>query len=343
MRRLQVALAAAALTAGGLASPAPAHEGGKAEPRIAAGVTAEAGTVRLLNVRLTDIDSGKTIRGATVVATAGMSAPHLMRLAPWQLSETAAGLYRARVRFAMPGRWTVAIAVSGKKVVAARSTLPVTVERGATAAPPAGAGAPGLAPLPTRLEDELNARDYLTMAVLWLHGLAALGWIVGVLIMLVALGTAPSILAEGVRAKVRAAYRDWGAWLHWSLVPVIVLTGIYNMLYVTPFQLAWRPGEVRHLVDIPYGALYEAILIVKLGLFVALLVTGTQLLVRTVAAERPDVAGNPDPPGFARSLARALGAPGFLYLATVPLILAAAMALRYVHILSHVADVLQAG
>lgn len=339
MTRL-LTLAALAATVGVVASPAQAHEGGKAEPRIAAGVSAEAGTVRVLNVRLNDIDGGKPVRGATVLATAEMDASHLMRLTPWRLRETAAGLYRARVRFAMPARWTVTIAVSGKRVIAARSSLGVTIERGAAAPPPA-AGAPDLASLPTRLEDDLSDRDYLTMTVLWLHGLAALGWIVGVLVMLVALGTAPSILVEGIRAKVRDAYHNWGAWLHWSLVPVIVLTGIYNMLYVTPFPLAWRPSDVRRLVDIPYGALYEAILTVKLGLFVALLVTGTQLLLRTVGAERQAPAGNPHPPGFARNLTRALGAPGFLYLATVPLILAAAMALRYVHVLSHVAEVLQ--
>ena len=342
MKRLLV-LAAIALTVAGVAAPAQAHEGGKAEPRIAAGVSANAGTVRLLNVRLTDIDSGKPVRGATVLATAEMNAPHLMRLAPWELSETATGLYRARVRFAMPARWTVTIAVSGKRVGAAHSNLPVTIERGAAAAPPAAAGAPDLTSLPTRLDDKLSDRDYLTMAILWLHGLAALGWIVGILVMLVALGTAPSLLAEGVRARVRDAYYDWGAWLHWSLVPWIVLTGIYNMLVVTPFSLAWRPSEVRRLTEISYGALYEAILIVKLGLFVALLVTGTQLLLRTVRPERPAPASNPHPPGFARSIVRALGAPGLVYLASVPLILAAAMALRYVHILSHVAEVLQSG
>lgn len=336
-------MVAITLAAAGLAAPAQAHKGGRAEPRIAAGVSANAGTVRLLTVRLIDIDSGKPVRGATVVATAEMSEPHLMRLVPWELGETTAGLYRARVRFAMPARWTVAIAVSGAGVVAARSSLRVTIQRGATAAPPAAAGAPDLATLPTRLDDELSDRDYLTMAVLWLHGLSALAWIVGVLVMLVALGTAPGILADGIRAKVRDGYREWGAWLHWGLVPAIVLTGIYNMLVVTPFPLAWRPSEVSALADVPYGALYEAILIVKLGLFAALLITGTQLLLRTVRSEHPALATNPHPPGVARSLTRALGPPGFLYLASVPLILAAAMALRYVHILSHVAEVVSAG
>lgn len=55
----------------------------------------------------------------------------------------------------------------------------------------------------------------------------------------------------------------------------------------------------------------------------------------------PLPAANPHPPGFVRTLAGGLGPAGILYLATVPLILAAAMALRYVHILSHVAEVLQ--
>jgi hypothetical protein len=342
MRRTLL-LAAATLAAAGLASPAHAHKGGKAEPRIAAGVSADPGTVRTLTVRLTDIDSREPVQGATVAATAEMSEPHLMRLAPWELAETAAGLYRARVRFAMPARWTVSIAVSGERVVAARSSLQVTIARGAAAAPPIDLATPDLAPLPTRLEDDLSDRDYVTMAVLWLHGLAALGWIVGVLVMLVALGTAPGILADGVQARVRDAYRDWGVWLHWSLVPWIVLTGFYNMLVVTPFPLAWRPSEVRRLADVPYGALYEAVLIVKLGLFAALLITGTMLLRRTVRAPALTVAGNPHPPGFARTLGRALGPSGILYLLCVPLILAAAMALRYIHVLSHVADVLQGG
>ena len=43
--------------------------------------------------------------------------------------------------------------------------------------------------------------------------------------------------------------------------------------------------------------------------------------------------------GPVRTLVAALGPPGVIYLLTVPLILAAAMALRYVHILSHVAEV----
>lgn len=342
MRRTLL-LAAALATAAAFPVSAAAHEGDKAEPRIAAALSANAGTVRVLTVGLRDADSRDPVPKATVVATAEMSDPHLMRLAPWRLPEIRAGIYRARVRFAMPARWTVTIKVGGKKVVAARAELGVRVTGGAAAAP-TPAGTPDLSTLPTRVEDELGERDFVSMAALWLHGIAALGWIVGVLVMVVALSARPGVLAADVRERLRAGYRSWGAWLHWSLVPAIVLTGIYNMLVVTPFPLAWRPSEVRALADVPYGALYEAILIVKLGLFAALLITGTQLLARAVRGDTaPMPATNPHPPGFIRTLAGALGPAGILYLATVPLILAAAMALRYIHILSHVAEVLQTG
>ncbi|MGH3114035.1 MAG: hypothetical protein ACRDOP_11290, partial [Gaiellaceae bacterium] len=48
-------VAAAFLVAAG---PAGAHREGKAEPRVAAGLSDEAGLVRTLTVRLTDRDSG---------------------------------------------------------------------------------------------------------------------------------------------------------------------------------------------------------------------------------------------------------------------------------------------
>ena len=76
----------------------------------------------------------------------------------------------------------------------------------------------------------------------------------------------------------------------------------------------------------------------KLGLFVVLLITGTQVLLRTVRPQPPETTVQDK--GFVRALGAGLGPPGLFYLATVPLILAAAMALRYVHILSHVAEVL---
>jgi hypothetical protein len=320
-----------------LVPPAGAHTGGKAEPRIAAGVKGT-GLSRTLIVRLTDVDDGDPIAGATVKAGLSMTHPHPMQLTPQRLPEAKPGTYEGRIKLVMPAVWTIRIAVTGEDVVAASATLRVKAALtapGSAATPP-----PGVAPLPTKIEDTLVRSDYARMAVLWIHGLAAMGWILGVLVMAVALASEPAILADGVRARLSRWYRSWGAWLHWALVPVIVATGVYNMFRVTPFPLAWTPDEVRRLSDIPYGGLYEAILIVKLGLFAALLITGTQVLRRTL---RPAPAVHESRfAGPVSTLRSALGAPGLVYVAAVPLILAAAMALRYVHILSHVAEVLNA-
>jgi hypothetical protein len=334
-----LALAAALAAAG----PAWAHKGEKAEPRIAAGVSAGPGLVRVVTVRLTDLDEpDQPIGEATVVAYAEMSQPHAMRSASWRLAEGSKGIYRAKVKFPMRARWTLHVAVSGKAVVPAASQLSLTIERAsARAAAPVPAGVPDLTTLPTRLEDTLAQRDLLSMAVLWIHSSAAMGWIIGVLAMLIALSAGSGVFAAGWRERVAAAYRRWGAWVHWSLVPVIVATGIYNMLYVTPFPLRFGAEGFERLRGVPYGALYEAILIVKLGLFAALLVTGTTVLLRTVYADREPTsnAGR----GFVRAIAAGLGPAGIFYLATIPLIIAAAMALRYVHILSHVAEIVSGG
>ena len=327
--RVPLGLALVVLTVAFPVSTASAHVDGKAEPRIAAGI-AGTGLTRTLTVRLTDLDGGGPISGATVTATASMPSPHVMRLAPWDLPPVEAGVYRARVRFVMPADWKVSIDVSGDAVVAASSTLEVPIESGAGEVPESS----GVAVLPTRLADDVTGRDVWTIVVLWLHAISAVGWIVGVIVMAAALSARPGVLAERARARLADGYQRWGAWLHWGFVPVIVITGIYNMLYVTPFPIAWRPEQLDALGDVPYGPLYEAILVFKLGLFAALLVTGTQVLIRTVRPHPVD-----SETGLGRTFLSALGAPGIVYLACVPLILAAAAALRYVHILSHVADV----
>ena len=331
--RARAGLALGLVLALALAAPAAAHEGGKAEPRIAASVSETGGLERVVTVKLTDIDGGEPVSGATVTVAAAMTDPHLMRLAPGELAETEPGIYQARVRFVMPAAWELTIEATGDDVVAATSRLPVEIEAAGAPLgppidspplvappPPEGGEAGELTTLPTVLDDSVGGRDILTMAMLWLHGGAALGWIVGVVAMAVALSTRPAVLADAFREKVSGWYRRSGAWLHWGLALVVVGTGVYNMLYVTPFPIAWRPRQFEALADVPYGPLYEAILIVKLGLFAALLITGTQVLLRTLRG-----AG--------------LGPSGIFYLAAVPLIVGAAVALRYVHILSHVAVV----
>ena len=352
MRAIRL-LAALVLLAVVAAAPAAAHKGGKAEPRIAAAVRDTGrGFERVVTVRLTDVDSGKPVTGATVTAAAEMVDPHLMRLAPWPLAEGKPGIYRARVQLVMPATWALRIAVTGSDVVPASARLSFEVKPPAgglgppisqpalIGAPPPTGQAPGLQTLPTRLEEAIGNRDILTMAMLWLHGLLALGWIAGVLLMAVALSAQPGLLAESVRGRLASAYRRWGAWAHWSFVLAVVGTGVYNLFYVTPFDLVWRPGSFSQLAAVPFGRLYEAILFAKLGLFLALLVTGTRVLARTIRAQAP--APGPSA-GAIRTLARALGPAGLFYLACVPLILAAAAALRYIHILSHVARVLSTG
>ena len=267
-----------------------------------------------------------------------MTRPHFMSLIPRRVPEyRPPGTYRLPYHFIMTGDWTAEVRVSGAKVIGAKAKLQVPITE---------VGQPPSSPepfttLPTRLETDITGRDWLTMAVLWLHSTAALTWIVGVIAMGIALAT-PPLLAGGVRARVAGAYRSWGAWVHWAAVPVIVSTGIYNMVYVTPFKLRWPwDGE---LDAVAYGNTYEAILFVKLALFVVLLATGTAMLMRVVRpqpAATPAVAhGSAEPTqGLVRTLVSALGPAGIAYVLTVPLILAAAMALRYVHILSHVAEV----
>ena len=313
-------------------TPALAHDDqGRAEPRISAQARGN-GFNRTLVVRLTDLDNGEPISGATVKVATRMTRPHVMEFLTRTMPEgRPKGTYRLPYTFAMPGDWNAEFKVSGAKVVPASATLDVPVD--VATPPPAVGGTAGPTPLPTRLETNISERDWMSMGVLLVHSLASLGWIVGVIVMTIALAT--PVLADGVRGSVTRAYRSWGAWLHWAFVPLIVATGIYNMVYVTPFELAVTPSEFDNLSNIAYGETYEAILLVKLSLFIVLLVTGTLMLRRAL---RPPVLETGR--GWFRTLVSGLGAAGIAYIATVPLILGAAMALRYVHILSHVAEVI---
>jgi hypothetical protein len=321
----------ALVLAGFSAGPAAAHRDGKAEPRIAAQARGQ-GFNRTIVVRLNDLDSGDPISGANVKVRTQMTRPHVMSLIPRTIPETKRpGVYSLPYTFVMPGDWKAEFEVTGPKVVTANADLDVPIA--VAAPPPTTTNTPVV--LPTRLETTISERDWVSMAVLWIHGLASLGWIVGVLVMAIALSV-PPLLTEGARAGIARWYRSWGAWVHWSAVPLIVATGIYNMVYVTPFELAVTPSAIDDLSNVAYGRTYEAILLIKLALFVVLLATGTMVLMRTI---RPRTTAEPGA-GVVRTLITALGPAGIIYLATVPLILAAAMALRYVHILSHVGEVI---
>ena len=320
-----------------LSAPASAHVGDKAQPRIAAGLSAGPGLERVLSVRLRDLDSGDPVRRARVTAF-GETGNAETRTPSLRLSEVRPAVYRTPMTFPRGGAWTLRISVAGPKVVAAQASMRVRIE----AEQPAGHGAShgqsgGVTTLPTAFDDSLTGEDYSRMAVLWIHSISAFGWILGVLVLAFGLSTRPGVLAEAARTRLANSYRRWGAWVHWGLVPLIVATGLYNMFYVSPFDLAWSADDWQALGDVPYGYLYESILVVKLGLFGVLLVTGTLTLVRTLRIELPVVPVTNPHPGFFRIMVSVLGPAGIVYLATIPLILAAAMALRYVHVLSHAA------
>ena len=104
---------------------------------------------------------------------------------------------------------------------------------------------------------------------------------------------------------------------------------------MTPFEIAWRPGRLDELEAIPYGRLYEGILLTKLLLFALMLVTGFAVARRARRTWDDESAPEQAPPAL---VLRRIGASGAVFLLTAPLIVAAAVALRYVHILSHVAE-----
>ena len=345
--RIAVAATLTALVAVVAPAAASAHEGGKPEPRISAAIVPKAELQGRVLVGLTDIDTGEVIPGAEVTVFAEMTRPHVMRTQPVRLPETAPGSYAGTLQFLMPGTWTLHVEAGGPDVISADAEVTTRVRLAETPNPtppiPGDDADPPVRVLPTTIDDVVTEDDAARMVSLWLHALAALGWIVGVLVMAVALSTRPGVLAEAARTRLARAYTSWGAWVHWGLVLVIVATGVYQMLYVTPFPLAYTPEGFTRLAEIPYGLLYEAILVAKLALFGVLVLSGTVTLLRVLDAPLPVIAVTNPHPGFFRILGSALGPAGVVYLLTVPLILAAAMALRYVHVLAHVAEVVRTG
>ena len=198
IRRLSFLLLALVLV-GISAGPAAAHRDGKAEPRISAQARGN-GFNRTIVVRLRDLDSGDPISGANVKVRTRMTRPHEMTLIPRTIPETKRpGVYSIPYTFVMPGDWSAEFEVTGPKVVTAKADLDVPIA--VTAPPPTTTNTP--VALPTRLETTISERDWVTMAVLWIHGLASLGWIVGVIVMAIALSV-PPLLTEGARAGARS-------------------------------------------------------------------------------------------------------------------------------------------
>jgi hypothetical protein len=273
------AVAAAFLAGAAVAAPAVAHdEQGRAIPRLSVSVDGGSGLERRVTVEALDADGGGPIRGATVVGVATMTRPHVMTNYFEPLVERAPGRYAGTVRFSMPARWTLELTIRGEDVRTATARTEIVVER-----QPERESAVAAVEVAVRVEHPFTRRDALSIAVLWAHALAGFGWIVSVLVMAVALGPW-RLLSERAATAVRRLYVPWGALAHWALAVAVIATGIYNLVYVTPFALVWRPGELESLWAIPYGALYQGILLAKLALFALLVVLATLLLRRTLSA-----------------------------------------------------------
>jgi hypothetical protein len=293
----------------------------------------------VVDLRVDDEDGGEPVRGADVRGVGKMTRPHTMYTYFGPLPEVAPGRYRATVKLPMTATWTLDLTVGGAEVVPRTVSVSVKIDRSAlTESPPAvsrgPASASSAATLVGAVRYEISAREAQEMMVLWVHGIAATKWIAGIALLLVAVTAGSGSFVPGSRRRLACWYRRWGFPLTWLAAVVVVATGIYNMLRVSPFTLVWRPADLGTLAAIPYGRLYESVLVAKLALFVVMVATGLVAALRAPRGWGDDV-----PPGAGAGLiARRLGVPGLVFVACAPLVVAAVVALRYVHILSHVAE-----
>ncbi len=328
-----VGLAAAALA---LPASAAAHDrGGRAEP-VASLVVREAGPLQaLIDLRVRDEDGGEPVRAADVKGFGVMTRPHTMYTYFGPLREVSPGRYRARVTLPMAARWSLSITIGGRSVVTRTVKASLVIDRTALTEPATPATAPAAPILVGNVRYVVTSREVEDMVVLWAHGIAATGWIVGLLLLLASATAGSGSLAPEARRRLARWYRRWGFPLVWLAAATVVATGIYNVLRVTPFDLVWRPGDFGELSQVPFGRLYEGILLVKLLLFALMLASGAGLARRAHRVWSEDVAAGD---GVLRLGLRRLGVYGVVFVASAPLIVAAAVALRYVHILSHVAE-----
>jgi len=338
-RAIAAVLALAALGAGSAAG-AGAHSGGRAIPVAEVRVTESGPLEALVDVRLRDEDGGEPIRGAVVKGFALMTRPHTMTTYFDALPEVGAGRYRGRVKLPMTARWTLELQIGGPEVVKRTVRAPVVIERSALSgrlvAPAAKPGKVELAPAPVvagTVRFEVSSRDLGAIAVLWAHGLAAIGWVVGIAALLVAATAGSGWLAPRARARLATAMPRVGLPLVWGAAAVVVGTGVYNTLRLTPFEVPWTPDGLADLDAVPYGVWYVGVLYAKLVLFAVMLASGLFL---TRRARRRWA--EPAAAGVTGALVGRLGPSGLVFVLAAPAIVAAAVALRYLHILAHVAE-----
>ncbi|MBI3029931.1 MAG: FixH family protein [Candidatus Rokubacteria bacterium] len=159
------------------------------------------------------------------------------------------GTYRGAVRLPMAGPWQFRIRVSGP--VTGVVDFVDQVGEASTALFSASSGT------------ALRLRDSLDLAGRGLHFLGAAVWLGG-LAMLAVLS-----VGESASSRLRASPRPVVLW-HTAGLALLLLTGVYNLLYSTPTGRLLTLGDLRDILAQPYGVPYAGLLLYKLGAFVVL-------------------------------------------------------------------------
>lgn len=310
----------------GFGSIASAHQGGRAIPKVNISVAPHAsGPLTLaITARITDADSGTPVEGASVNFEAVMTDPHEMWTLPTPMTETAEpGVYSAVIKFSMAADWKFIVRVDGPAVLPATAEYDYRITfQGAEADPldqgltsTVGAQTPSRAQV--KVKGSLGSGDVVPIASLVIHSLSAVAWVGLTVLLVIAAGDERNRrFGEEFREELLEKGSRWRAAAVASGV-VLVVTGVYNTIIVAPFKIAPTPDAMSNAMKIPFGGTYLAILGTKIVLMALLVV------INRIPAKDP-----------VQSARFALKADAAL----LPLLLIAVVALRYVHVLSHVAQ-----
>ncbi|RIK09583.1 MAG: hypothetical protein DCC49_06040 [Acidobacteria bacterium] len=314
---------AVALGSGSIAS---AHQGGKAIPKVNISVAPHAaGPLTLaISARITDADSGTPVEGASVNFEAMMTDPHEMWTLPTPMTETAEpGVYSAIIKFSMAAEWKFIVRVDGANVQPATAEYKYRITFQGAEADPLAQGVTSTAGVqtPTRAQvkvaGSLGSGDVFPIASLAIHSLSAIVWVgLTVLLVFAASDDKSRRIGEDFREELLEKGSRWRG-VAVAAGVVLVLTGIYNTIVIAPFKIAPTPDAMSNAMKVPFGGTYLAILGSKIVLMALLVV------INRIPAKDP-----------VHSARFALKADAVL----LPLLLVAVVALRYVHVLSHVAQ-----
>ncbi|MBI1892970.1 MAG: FixH family protein [Candidatus Rokubacteria bacterium] len=208
------------------------------------------------------VSNGNPVDGAQVVIQGDMPIMpglHPVRRLPLE-PEGTPGVYAGVVRFPMPGPWILRIQVSGPVT----GIVDILEQVGRT--PPGSLPLGGASVFTRRNVLNLSARGiHLLGAAIWIGGLAFLS-------VLSLRRSEPALPLENV---------SW-ILLGWNGLGLIVLllTGVYNLLFNTPPGRLITPDDLREMLEGPYGKPYVALLIFKLSCFGALLSLAVVSLLR---------------------------------------------------------------